>query len=146
MIADKLRLQIEERNVNGHNYPFAQIFINNRNLIEIIKEYEAQIVQDSDERSIIGKYDFLIKDELRANLEKILKDGKAMVLGCDCGISACWPLLVTIEKRGGTIVVWKDFEQPYRRHDKSGQKWDYSKLGPFKFVEKEYQKEIKKLS
>jgi hypothetical protein len=144
MITDTLRLQLEERNINGHPYSFVQIFINDKNLIEILKEYERLIVTGEDEKYIIGKYDFLAIEELRGSLKEFVQDKKVAILGCDCGISACWPLLVTVEKRGGTVVVWKDFEQPYR-NGKSGEKWDYSNLGPFKFGEKEYQKEIKKL-
>jgi hypothetical protein len=54
-----------------------------------------------------------------------------MVLGCTCGVSECWPLLVRITRKGGT-VVWSDFRQPNRA-------WKHERLGPFTFAREQYE-------
>ncbi len=54
---------------------------------------------------------------------------KATLLGCTCGITECWFLLVTITV-GDEVVIWSDFEQFHRP-------WIYD-LGPFVFDKREY--------
>lgn len=49
---------------------------------------------------------------------------KTVVLGCNCGIVECWPLLVKVDLHG-SVVVWSRFETFYRS-------WRLD-LGPFVF-------------
>ncbi|MGY1652975.1 hypothetical protein [Geodermatophilus sp. SYSU D01119] len=51
---------------------------------------------------------------------------RVQVLGCDCGISACWPLEARVVL-GDRTVTWDRFRQPHRPRR------DYSALGPFVF-------------
>jgi hypothetical protein len=55
--------------------------------------------------------------------------GKATLLGCTCGITECWFLLVSITVLED-VVIWSDFEQFHRP-------WLYD-LGPFVFDKPAY--------
>ncbi len=55
--------------------------------------------------------------------------GKATLLGCTCGITECWFLLVRITILD-EVVIWSDFEQFHRS-------WIYD-LGPFIFDKEDY--------
>lgn len=58
---------------------------------------------------------------------------KATVLGCTCGITGCWFLLVRITMLDD-VVLWSDFEQFHRP-------WIYT-LGPFVFDRKAYLEQL----
>src|SRR5687767_544224 len=51
--------------------------------------------------------------ELWADLPEQYGDGRAAVLGCECGEPGCWPLRARITVAEYT-VTWDDFVQPYR--------------------------------
>ena len=55
-----------------------------------------------------------------------------VLLGCNCGITDCWPLRATIQTFD-TIVVWREFHQPFRRRR------DYTELGSFTFARADYE-------
>ncbi|MEC0129145.1 hypothetical protein [Paenibacillus pabuli] len=144
LIHFKIEPSQEETNIKVLN-----IYINNENLIEIIKRYEVQF-----DPKIAGNYDGLninfYKDidehffgELNEN-DLFNYDGKTQILGCDCGEPGCWPLLIKISV-SDEIIVWSDFEQPYRNEDSAGGYWDYSNLKPFVFHRKQYEEQIKEI-
>ena len=60
--------------------------------------------------------------------------GKAMVLGCTCGISECWFVQARIEV-GVDRVRWSEFGQFHRPH------WRYD-LGPFTFDRLQYEAQL----
>ncbi len=60
--------------------------------------------------------------------------GKAMVLGCTCGISECWFVQARIEV-GPDVVRWSDFGQFHRPE------WVYG-LGPFTFDRRQYEAQL----
>ncbi|WP_189154281.1 hypothetical protein [Lentzea pudingi] len=63
---------------------------------------------------------------------KPFQPGKArLVLGCDCGIAACGPLVADITADGDTIV-WSGFRRPHR----GGR--EYPGVGPFVFGRAQY--------
>jgi len=59
------------------------------------------------------------------------KGPKGAVLGCGCGEWGCWPLLARITV-GERVVVWDQFEQPYRRER------DYSGFRALRFGRRQY--------
>ena len=61
------------------------------------------------------------------------------LLGCQCGVMACWPLMARIAI-GPNDVVWSDFEQPYRPER------DYSAFGPFFFVRAQYEAAVRAIA
>ncbi|HEX2204573.1 MAG TPA: GNAT family N-acetyltransferase [Longimicrobium sp.] len=68
------------------------------------------------------------------------EEGKSALLGCECGIVECWPLLARITVEGGR-VTWSDFEQPHRGAAHPGP-WRYT-LGPFVFARDAYERALR---
>lgn len=60
--------------------------------------------------------------------------GKAMVLGCTCGISECWFVQARIQVFS-EVVRWSEFGQFHRPE------WVY-RLGPFTFDRREYEAQL----
>ncbi|MFJ5228648.1 hypothetical protein ACIQBJ_02000 [Kitasatospora sp. NPDC088391] len=61
--------------------------------------------------------------------------GRTAVLGCDCGLWQCWPLLTRITADAGS-VVWSSFRQPHRPA------WGDLALGPFAFPRPAYERAL----
>ncbi|WP_143874216.1 hypothetical protein [Nostoc sp. 'Peltigera malacea cyanobiont' DB3992] len=59
--------------------------------------------------------------------------GRAIVLGCTCGVIECWIIQVRITLNESS-VEWADFGQ-------FNPDWQYN-LGPFKFDRKQYVSEL----
>ncbi len=57
--------------------------------------------------------------------------GASCLLGCPCGIDACWPLLAMV-RATPTEVVWSGFHQPNRPE------WGRLPLGPYVFPRPAY--------
>ncbi|MER7052475.1 hypothetical protein [Streptomyces sp. NPDC000351] len=58
--------------------------------------------------------------------------GALFLLGCPCGIDACWPLLATVTRTEQTIT-WGAFHQPCRPE------WGELPLGPYTFLRAPYE-------
>lgn len=101
--------------------------------VELVREVEFPQATADGQANIAGSYRGLIPDEWRS-LPEAYGDGRVAVLGCDCGVVGCWPLRVRITW-SENVVVWSDFEQPYR-------KWSYEKLGPFTFRRDAYEQAV----
>lgn len=63
------------------------------------------------------------------------RENEAIILGCDCGIADCWPLLARVSV-GPTTVIWRDFRNGHRT-------WDLSALGPFTFDRDQYESALR---
>jgi len=61
--------------------------------------------------------------------------GGIVLMGCDCGVVGCWPLVCRLRIRDQRIV-WDSFRQPFRP------KWDHGELGPFIFHRVAYEDEV----
>jgi hypothetical protein len=109
--------------------PLIQIVIDGRDLIERVSAVELPQATADGQPELAGSYSWLAVDDWVDHPE-FNDDGCIAVLGCECGVVACWPLLVRITRRGGT-VTWSDFRQPHRD-------WTYDRLDPFTFRESDY--------
>ncbi|MBU5351149.1 hypothetical protein KQI74_02585 [Paenibacillus barcinonensis] len=126
------------------------IYVNDESLIERMKRYEAQF-----EPEIAGLYEGLntdLVDHIEAHFTGRLQEddifnyeGKTLVLGCNCGLPGCWPLLVKITETGDSII-WSHFEQPHRTEDSAGGYWDYSNFPPLHFQKREYIEQLNNIS
>jgi len=126
--------------IDKANYETIAIFINGEDLRNIIKEVELPFAKKENHEEFAGRYIGLIsKDLKRELLDQYEYDEKATVLGCVCGYADCWPLRINIIETED-VVIWSDFEQPFREDT-----WDYSALKPFKFDKKQYYLELEKL-
>ncbi|MFC9295078.1 hypothetical protein ACFTWH_18500 [Streptomyces sp. NPDC057011] len=61
--------------------------------------------------------------------------GALCLLGCSCGIDACWPLLATVRVTA-TEVTWSGFHQPHRPQ------WGELPLGPYVFPRPAYEESL----
>ncbi|MGQ8874428.1 hypothetical protein [Paenibacillus sp. TSA_86.1] len=126
------------------------IYVNNESLVERMKRYEAQF-----ESEIAGLYEGLnieLVDHIEAHFTGRLQEddifnyeGKTLVLGCNCGLPGCWPLLVKITETDDSII-WSQFEQPHRTEDSAGGYWDYSTFPSFHFRKKDYIEQLNNIS
>lgn len=110
-----------------------QVFINDRSLIDIVKQVELPMARVNDEEAIAGGYAPLTIEDLYESINISDGDDKAkegVLLGCSCGSVECWPLYVKIEQ-SENLVIWHGFRNPHRN-------WGYGKLGPFVFDKKQY--------
>lgn len=126
-----------------------RIFIDDLDLIDLLREFELQFDNNADAKSsIAGGYEGLsakaLHDSLSNTPNAFLSNGsKSLILDCECGCVGCWSLLVNVEDTGKEIL-WSDFEQIHRR--KEGPSfWDYSAFPTFKFAKLNYETELKKL-
>ncbi|NGO10642.1 hypothetical protein G5C60_24350 [Streptomyces sp. HC44] len=61
--------------------------------------------------------------------------GALCLLGCSCGIDACWPLLATV-RATATEIIWSGFYQPHRPE------WGELTLGPYVFPRSAYEETL----
>ncbi|MEH1923373.1 hypothetical protein [Nostoc sp.] len=144
----------------GKRLCVAEIYINNQPLIEVVRLIEKPFIQaeieeqrvageDIDELAFpAGDYLYLPPSMVLLPSRNLLDEpwdhgfrlqsnnlqaGKAIVLGCTCGVIECWFMQVRITLNEST-VEWADFGQFHRD-------WQYN-LGPFKFDRKQYVSEL----
>lgn len=119
------------RNEHGDNS--VDVLIDGRRLVDLVRAVELPQAVANGQPELAGSYAGLHPSEW-ADLPEQWADGKAAVLGCSCGVTACWPLRVRITRTAAT-VTWRDFEQPNRH-------WSYTKLGPFRFEAAKYDRAV----
>lgn len=138
------------------------IFINGRDLIDIVRDVELPMAQREGSREIAGSYEPMWAEAFFAPSRQLLgephewfqnniweHEDKIVLFRCgDCGIDDCWPLVVKITLQDDT-VSWSEFEHPRRcatgpGGDKVGP-WEYDKLGPFVFDRMQYEAELARL-
>lgn len=144
---NKLDFEIRKDVINDYT-TFSTQIIDNKNLIELLKDYELPLAKKEGSENIAGAYDGLDPKVLFANLTNS-KDNqnqeidKSDILGCECGSSGCWTFMAkVIEKQDS--VIWTEFEQIHRSKD-SASYWDYSDFGDLEFNKDEYFKKVNEL-
>jgi hypothetical protein len=151
-MTDTFSLQIEEQKneMGSLVYEMVSIFVNGRNLIDILKAVEMPFAQREGSPDIAGGYAGLRPEEIFLPSRRLLgepeacsSDEKAAVLGCECGEMDCWPFPVRIAVRDD-VVIWSDFEQPHRRGHFVDRPWSYEQLRPFLFDRARYMAELEK--
>ena len=132
------------------------IFVNGRSLIESVREIELPYATQEGREQDAGNYVWLRLNWLpdiwlhfHGTSEQVLfYPFKTNLLECGtCGVSECWPLLVRIEVKGKSIV-WRLFEQPYRRKKYETRRikhWKYVGFGPFRFDREQYESALRSL-
>ena len=140
---DVIRFEIGEReDPAGGLVEAVDVFVNDRNLVDILREIELPFAARDGKPDFAGRYVGLPPDEVYLPSSRLLGDpstyydydyldGKIAVLGCVCGDVGCWPFRVGIELRED-VVIWDGFEQPHRR------KWRYDEMDPFVFDRTQY--------
>ena len=132
------------------------IFINGRSLIELVREAELPFAAEEGREQDAGNYVWLrlkwLPDAWQhfhgVSEPRFQCYFKTNLLECGtCGVSGCWPLLARIEVKDSSIV-WRLFEQPYRRkryETKRVRHWKYSSFGPFHFDREQYESALRSI-
>ena len=139
---DTIRFEISEIEVPAWGLiDSVDIFVNDRNLVDIVREVELPFAARGGKPRLAGTYIGLPAEDVFLPSPRLLGEttrypfdglgGKVAVLGCVCGDVGCWPFRVRIELRED-VVIWDGFEQPHRR------KWRYDEMRPFVFDRTQY--------
>lgn len=122
----------------GEEYTVQRVYLNGRDFIEIVKEYERQFADKEGKPHIAGQYEVQVPEELYKVLIKPAENITLLVCG-DCREEGCWPLVMDIrveEKK----VIWSNFKNPHRPQ------WNYENFGPFEFEKDEYLSRVEKFA
>jgi hypothetical protein len=112
------------------------VFIDGRDLVDLVRPIELPFAAAEGHPDIAGGYDGLLVRDWLELPEQYGDDGRAAVLACaSCGEVGCWPLRTRIEE-DGDIVRWSDFQQPHRPD------WSYESFGPFVFDRGQYYDQV----
>jgi hypothetical protein len=123
---DTIRLEVVERtDPTGGLVDAVDIFVNGRNLVDILREVELPFRAREGSPERVNDYAGLPPGEIFLPSPRLLgepttyydhdsSEGKIAVLGRGCGEVGCWPFRVkTISQ--DDVVIWSGFEQPHRR-------------------------------
>lgn len=140
---DVIRFEIGERvDPSEGAVDAVDIFVNGRNLVEIVREAERPFRAREGRPDRVSDYVGLSPEETFLTSPRLLgepttfydhdsAEGKIAVLGCGCGDVGCWPFRVRIKPQED-VVIWDGFEQPHRPA------WRYDDLRPFVFDRSQY--------
>jgi hypothetical protein len=139
---DTIRFEVSEIEVPAWGLiDSVDIFVNDRNLVDIVREVELPFAARGGKPRLAGTYIGLPAEDVFLPSPRLLGEtthypfdglgGKVAVLGCVCGDVGCWPFRTGIELRED-VVIWDGFEQPHRR------KWRYDEMRPFVFDRTQY--------
>ncbi len=147
---DSLRLDTQN---NPEGATEVLIYINERNLIEILREFERPFALREGHPTLAGGYAGLPPSSVAVPSTHFLGQAKpwytygnkVSVLECECGCAGCWPFLVKITITPNQ-VSWSDFEQPHRGVNAASGYWDYIELTSFVFDRAQYEAELAHLA
>ena len=140
---DTIRFEIGEREDPADGIVDAvNVFVNDRNLVDILREVELPFAARDSRPDLAGRYVGLPPEDVFLPSLRLLGDpatyydydyldGRVAVLGCVCGEPGCWPFRVKITLRAD-VVIWSGFEQPHR------DAWRYGEMQPFVFDRTQY--------
>ncbi len=148
LTVSKQRTEVDAK-LGYEPYEVVDIFINGRNLIEILREIEQPFADREEHPRLAGQYVGLRPEVIFLPSRHFLGDpddrhenficehkDKIVIYECgQCGYAGCWPMLVTITVTEET-VTWSDFEHAHRSH--LDNPWRYDSLGPFVFKREQY--------
>ncbi len=138
---NNIDFKIEKDIASGNVQFFTQIFIDGKNLIEMLKDYELPFAKKEGCENIAGAYAGIPPKKLYTNLTDCKKSG---ILECECGLEGCWTFRVKIIEKEDCII-WTDFEQIHRSKN-SDNYWDYSNFNNLRFEKNEYFNKLKVLN
>lgn len=145
---DKLEFKVESKEIDDRKTPSVNIFINDKNLIDLLKAYELPFAEKEGHPNIAGGYagmtpqDFLywvVKTDWPSENER------AIFECAGCGEVGCWPMIISVS-RDDNKVKWFNFNQPHRRAESKASFWDYSNFPSFEFSLENYTAEFDKLA
>lgn len=109
------------------------MLINQKHLLEIIKEYELPFASREGYENLAGGYSYLDKCDFKNLFLNANLDESVVLLGCPCGTYKCWYLEAKL-KFEEDIVTLCEFKNRQRRD------WIYDIS--FKFDKKQFENEL----
>ncbi len=113
-----------------------EVRIDGHDLRDLVRAVELPHATAGGQPDLAGSYGGLPPDEWTQ--PGVYDTGHVAVLGCTCGVTECWPLLVRITRQADD-VMWSDFRQPRRG-------WPHEGLGPFTFARAQYESALAALA
>ena len=143
---DGIKFYPNDYEMNGESFTEVVVTINDKPLLELIRQREQSFAAKDGQASIAGDYAYLsLIDFKKLFLDALLPNGQlaassersVVLLGCPCGIWDCWYLALKI-KFEANAVKFTDFTN-LRRKD-----WQYGL--EFKFDRVSFVSEISKIA
>lgn len=137
------RIELQWHDADQAHFPKCKqlhIFINGQSLIDLVRPVELPFAEQEGQPERAGQYDWLV--DMDCEIQH-LKTEECLVLGCNCGVAACWPLSVHVSI-ADDIVCWSRF-QNWHRIKGCVHEWDHSALGPFVFDRQQYEAAVQAL-
>lgn len=148
---DKIRLEVQQVIDEDYGRSFSEvaIFINDRNLIDILRQIELPFAKKEAHPDIAGSYAGLVPEMIfwpsRYFLGEPAVGDKIDVLQCVCRSKGCWPFSVRITVDDDK-VIWDQFSQPHRTKTHPSGGWQYDKYEPFVFDKNQYMSQLRQVS
>ena len=160
---DRIKFIVEDYvdKEGGYRFPTINIYINNRNLIDLVSEIEqARWIRNGEEpkRSSYIGFETHRYDQFRSELFAAHKRPHSVLLTCTCTIEQCNCIMADISVQSET-VIWSDIKSPWLGgktpsrfidiEEAARLKWrpiDYSEIGVFVFRRKPYVDAVNDLS
>jgi uncharacterized protein (DUF3820 family) len=145
---DKLEFKITKKEISGRETLSVNVFVNDKNLIDLLKEYELPFAKKEGHPDIAGTYSGMTPKDFLYWFIKADWPGEnnhAIFECSSCGEVGCWPMIVSVSKEGNK-VKWFNFNQPYRGPKLGESSWDYSDFPTFEFSVENYNAEFDKLT
>ena len=127
-------------------FPAVDVFINGRDLADMLREHETRFCGEEGLPDMAGSYrgwsPEFFADRFAEFMGALDPDSaeyygdKTEVLTCLCGLPFCWPSLVRVDA-ALEEVRWSEFEQFRRRR-----KWTCDDFGPFVFDRRQYEEAL----
>ena len=141
---DSIKFYPNDYEMNGEGLTEVVVTINDKPLLELIRQRERSFAAQKGQARIAGGYAYLslidfeelfLRTALEADLAQDERD--VVLLGCPCGIWDCWYLALRIKFETETVKLY-DFTNPRRRD------WQYGL--EFKFDRVSFVSEISKIA
>jgi hypothetical protein len=150
---DTLKLVPHRLKLDGTGWEYADVAVNEVNLVEILREIEMSYAEAEGDPGLAGRYGglssslaffpsrYYLGERPRFAVFGEYPPGKLPILGCNCLETECWPFLARIAVHEES-VVWSDFENYFRgphSPEEGRPVWSYERLGRFVFNRHAYE-------
>ena len=131
---DSIKFYPNDYEMNGESFTEVVVTINDKPLLELIRQREQSFAAKDGQASIAGDYAYLnlidfeelfLRTALEADLAQDERD--VVLLGCPCGIWSCWYLALKI-KFEENAVKFIDFTNPRRKDWQSGLEFKFDRV------------------
>ena len=133
---DSIKFYPNDYEMNGESFTEVVVTINDKPLLELIRQREQSFAAKDGQASIAGDYAYLsLIDFKKLFLDALLPNGQlaassersVVLLGCPCGIWSCWYLALKI-KFEANAVKFTDFTNPRRKDRRYGLEFKFDRV------------------